>query len=202
MVRASRRYPLLSGGDINLYSLFVERAMSLDQAGRLRGPAYAVGDLRRQNRGASSSSPFPRAAVSSGLFDFENRRLGTELPPFFKDVHASVQILRSRLWRCVERQFRRDRVRILPTRHRHDHRRPGPLLPVSSHRLRSGESQHRHRAHLPQTAGRGDHAPHLRAASGAGRPFRQRGAPRMARPVRADVRHDQRLGPVPYVGAA
>ena len=29
MIRASGDYPLLGGGDINLYSLFVERAMSL-----------------------------------------------------------------------------------------------------------------------------------------------------------------------------
>ena len=29
MARASGEYPLLSGGDVNLYSLFVERAMTL-----------------------------------------------------------------------------------------------------------------------------------------------------------------------------
>ena len=29
MVRASKHYPMLGGGDINLYSLFVERAMGL-----------------------------------------------------------------------------------------------------------------------------------------------------------------------------
>ena len=32
LIRASGNYPLLGGGDINLYSLFVERAMGLDQA--------------------------------------------------------------------------------------------------------------------------------------------------------------------------
>ena len=32
LVRGSSHYPLLGGGDINLYSLFVERAMSSHQA--------------------------------------------------------------------------------------------------------------------------------------------------------------------------
>ena len=34
-----------------------------------------------------------------GLFDFENRRLGTDLPPFFPGVDALLQVLRPDLRR-------------------------------------------------------------------------------------------------------
>ena len=77
-------YPLLGGGDVNLYSLFVERAMNLDQTGWLYRPADAVGHLRGQDRGPLSSSPCPSSGRVGGLFDFENKRLGTDLPPFFQ----------------------------------------------------------------------------------------------------------------------
>ena len=83
-VRSSAKYPLLSGGRINLYSLFVESGDGTGQAGWIRRPAHAVGHLRRQDRGAVlqvSLHQWPCA----GLFDFENRKI------FFKDVHASFK---------------------------------------------------------------------------------------------------------------
>ena len=46
LVRVSGDYPLLGGGDINLYSLFVERALRLVKPDGLGGPADAVGHLR------------------------------------------------------------------------------------------------------------------------------------------------------------
>ena len=49
LVRATGEYPLLGRGDINLYSLFVERAMALVKAIRLHWAAHSVGDLRRQD---------------------------------------------------------------------------------------------------------------------------------------------------------
>ncbi len=87
LVRSSGEYPLLSGGRINLYSLFVERAMSLVKPDGLVGlltPSGIYGD-RTAARFFKSVSTNGRV---SGLFDFENRRPGTGLPPFFPDVDS------------------------------------------------------------------------------------------------------------------
>ena len=87
VVRASGSYPLLGGGDVNLYSLFVERAVSLVKPDGLVGlltPSgiYADKTAARFFRSLSTTGRI------GGLFDFENRRLGTELPPFFPDVDS------------------------------------------------------------------------------------------------------------------
>ena len=74
--------------DTNLYSLFVERAMGARQAGRIRGAAHTVGHLRRQDGGDGSSGSVSTSGRVGGLFDFENRRLGTGLSPFFPDVDS------------------------------------------------------------------------------------------------------------------
>ncbi len=77
-------YPLLGGGDVNLYSLFVERAQTLvAKAGvvALLTPSGIAAD-----KGAAE---FFRSISSTGrlgaLFDFENRKV------FFPDVHASFK---------------------------------------------------------------------------------------------------------------
>ncbi len=87
LVRASGHYPLLGGGDINLYSLFVERSM------RLIKPDGIVGLLTPSGIYADKTAARFFKSVSTsgrvgGLFDFENRRLGTNLPPFFPDVDS------------------------------------------------------------------------------------------------------------------
>ena len=87
LVRASGDYPMLGGGDINLYSLFVERAMDLIKPDGFVGlltPSgiYADKTAARFFKSVSTSGRL------SGLFDFENRRLGTDLPPFFPDVDS------------------------------------------------------------------------------------------------------------------
>ena len=84
LVRGSGHYPLLGGGDINLYSLFVERAMSLVK------PDGFVGLLTPSGIYADkTAAPFFKSVSTvgrvSGLFDFENRKI------FFKDVHASFK---------------------------------------------------------------------------------------------------------------
>ena len=84
MVRKSGHYPLLGGGDINLYSLFVERAMSLVK------PNGVVGLLTPSGIYADkTAAKFFKSVSTSGrlasLFDFENRKI------FFKDVHASFK---------------------------------------------------------------------------------------------------------------
>ena len=83
-IRASNQYPLLSGGDINLYSLFVERSMRLLKPDGLVGlltPSGICADKRAAN--------FFKEVSTNGrvdcILDFVNGKV------FFKDVHASFK---------------------------------------------------------------------------------------------------------------
>jgi len=80
----SNDFPLLGGGDINLYSLFVERAQSLINPNGI--VALIVPSGIAADKGAAE---FFRSISSTGklhaLFDFENRKV------FFPDVHASFK---------------------------------------------------------------------------------------------------------------
>ena len=86
-VRASGHYPLLSGGDINLYSLFVERAMNLIRPDGFVGLLTPSGIYADKTAARFFQSVSTSGRVG-GVFDFENRRLGTDLPPFFPDVDS------------------------------------------------------------------------------------------------------------------
>ena len=84
MARAGGDYPQLSGGDINLYSLFVERAMTLIKPDGMVGlvvPSGIASDL--------TASSFFKSVATEGrlkaLYDFENRKI------FFPAVHASFK---------------------------------------------------------------------------------------------------------------
>ncbi len=84
MARSGGEYPLLGKGDINLYSLFVERAAKLINA---RG---MVGLLTPSGIAADkSAAEFFRSISTTGrlhsLVDFENKKI------FFPDVHASFK---------------------------------------------------------------------------------------------------------------
>ncbi len=97
LVRASGHYPLLGGGDINLYSLFVERATRLVKADGLVGlltPSGIYADLTAAKFFKSVST---RGRVA-GLYDFENRKI------FFKDVHASFKFC-ALIFGGAQRQF-------------------------------------------------------------------------------------------------
>ena len=103
LIRASGNYPLLGGGDINLYSLFVERAMGLIK------PDGFVGLLTPSGIYADkTASAFFKSLSSSGrvggLFDFENRRLGMGLPPFFPDVDSRFKFC-ALIFGGAERRF-------------------------------------------------------------------------------------------------
>ena len=103
LVRGSGHYPLLGGGDINLYSLFVERAM------RLVKPDGFVGLLTPSGIYADKTAAKFFKTVSTGgrlssLFDFENRRLGTDLPPFFPDVDSRLKFC-ALIFGGMERRF-------------------------------------------------------------------------------------------------
>ena len=85
LIRASGHYPLLGGGDINLYSLFVERAV------RLIKPEGIVGLLTPSGICADKTAArFFKSVSTSGrvgcIFDFENGRQTTKNQPYFPDV--------------------------------------------------------------------------------------------------------------------
>ena len=84
LARAGGDYPLLSGGDMNLYSLFVERAMSLVKPDGMVGlltPSGIASDktAARFFKGVSTEGRL------KALYDFENKKV------FFPDVHASFK---------------------------------------------------------------------------------------------------------------
>ncbi len=87
VARCSGDYPLLSSRDVNLYSLFVERAMTLAKhdgmVGLLVPSVVASG---------KTASRFFRGVATEGrlkaLYDFENRRTRYDAPPFFPDVDS------------------------------------------------------------------------------------------------------------------
>ena len=84
MAQGGGDYPLLSGGDVSLYSLFVERAMTLVAKTGLIGvivPSGIASDL--------TAAKFFKGVATQGrlkaLYDFENKKV------FFPDVHASFK---------------------------------------------------------------------------------------------------------------
>ena len=84
MARTCGDYPLLSGGDLNLYSLFVERAMTIVKPGGMVGlltPSGIASD--------KTAAKFFKSVATKGklkaLYDFENKKT------FFPDVHASFK---------------------------------------------------------------------------------------------------------------
>lgn len=92
MARKVGDYPLLSGGDINLYSLFVERAM------HLLAPTGMMGLLTPSGIASDkTASKFFKSVATTGrlkaLYDFENRRTRYELQPFFPDVDSRFKFI-------------------------------------------------------------------------------------------------------------
>ena len=84
LVRGSSHYPLLGGGDVNLYSLFVERAMTLIKPSGLVGLLTPSGIYADKTAARFFKTVSTNGRVS-GLFDFENKKI------FFKDIHASFK---------------------------------------------------------------------------------------------------------------
>ena len=87
MARTCGDYPLLSRGDVNLYSLFVERAMTLVK------PTGMVGLLVPSGIASDkTAAAFFQGVATEGrlraLYDFENRRTKFNAPPFFPDVDS------------------------------------------------------------------------------------------------------------------
>jgi hypothetical protein len=87
MARASGDYPLLSGGDVNLYSLFVERAMALVRPRGLVGLLVPSGIASDKTAAAFFQGVATRGRLRA-LYDFENRRTRFGAEPFFPDVDS------------------------------------------------------------------------------------------------------------------
>jgi hypothetical protein len=88
VARRSGDYPLLSGGDVNLYSLFVERSMTLVKRNGMIGlltPSGIASDL--------TAAKFFKSVATEGrlkaFYDFENR--APKRPLFFPDVHPQFK---------------------------------------------------------------------------------------------------------------
>ena len=87
VARKGGDYPLLSGGDLNLYSLFVERAMTLVNSDGMIGLLVPSGIASDK----FAARFFKRVATEGrlkALYDFENRRTRHRQPPFFPDVDS------------------------------------------------------------------------------------------------------------------
>jgi hypothetical protein len=84
LARESGEYPLLSSGDINYYSLFVERAHALAKPEGLVGLVCPSGIAADK-----TAAPYFRSITTAGrllyFYDFENKKL------LFPDVHASFK---------------------------------------------------------------------------------------------------------------
>lgn len=115
VARDSGAYPLLSGGDINLYSLFVERAQALIHG---RGiAALLVPSGISADKGAAE---FFRSLSTTGrlgaLFDFENKKV------FFPDVDSRFKFSAlvfggaARTFAATRCAFYLHRVEDVPTR--------------------------------------------------------------------------------------
>ena len=128
-VRASGHYPLLSGGDINLYSLFVERAMNLIRPDGFVGLLTPSGIYADKTAARFFQSVSTSGRVG-GLFDFENRRLGTDLPPFFPDVDSRFKFC-ALIFGGEERQFDETKCAFFlhDTKEIHEEDRCFPLTP-------------------------------------------------------------------------
>ena len=199
LVRGSGHYPLLGGGDINLYSLFVERAMGLVKPNGFVGlltPSGIYGDK-------TAAKFFKSVSIGgrvSGLFDFENRRLGTGLPPFFPDVDSRFKFC-ALVFGGEERRFDETECAFFlhDIRTIDDPDRCFPLAPEDFARVNPNTGTapvFRTRRDAEITRRIYERHPILVDRSG--------GEERRAWPVRyhTDVPYDQRLPPVPHCGAA
>ena len=127
--KASGNYLLLSGGRINLYSLFVERAMSLIKSDGFVGLLTPSGIYADKTAARFFQSVSTKGRVG-GLFDFENRKI------FFKDVHASFKFC-ALIFGGEERRFDETKCAFFlhDTKSIHDEDRCFPLTPTDFARV-------------------------------------------------------------------
>ena len=129
MIRSCGDYPLLSGGDINLYSLFVERAMGLIKPDGVVGLLTPSGIYADKTAARFFESLSTSGRVGS-LFDFENKK------NFFKDIHASFKFC-ALIFSGEERSFGHTECAFFlhDTKTIHDEERCFPLTPADFARV-------------------------------------------------------------------
>ena len=128
-IRSSDNYPLLGKGRINLYSLFVERAMALIKRDGFVSLLVQSG-IYADKTAAEFFKSISTNGQIGGLFDFENRRPGTGLPPFFPDVDSRRKFC-ALILGGEERRFDRTECAffLCDTKTIHDGDRCFPLTP-------------------------------------------------------------------------
>ncbi len=97
VVRDTGEYPLLSGGDVNLYSLFIERAQYLAHNNGIMGLITPSGIAADKGASVFFNSISTTGRLGA-LYDFENKKI------FFPDVHASFKFC-ALFFGAVERRF-------------------------------------------------------------------------------------------------
>ena len=184
VVRESSHYPLLARGDVNIYSLFVERSLRLVQPNGISGllvPSGIGSDY--------SASTFFRSVSTAGrvraLLDFENR-----WPTYFPDVDDrfkfSVLVLGGKA-----RRFDQCRCAFFLHDPREIDARSFALTPADFARVNPNTGT----APVFRTrARRRDRKRHLRASACARPPFPGGRPVSVAGQVCHDVSHDKRFG--------
>ena len=87
VARTCGDYPLLSSGDLNLYSLFVERAMTIVKSDGMVGLLTPSG-IASDKTAAKFFKKVATGGRLKALYDFENRRTRFNAPNFFPDVDS------------------------------------------------------------------------------------------------------------------
>ena len=137
LVRRSGHYPLLGGGDINLYSLFVERAMQLIKPAGLVGLLTPSGIYADKTAARFFKTVSTNGRVSGAYSTSRTAALVPDLPPFFPDVDGRVQV------RSPDLRWRAAAVRPKPSAPSSSTTPPPskndrqPLLPAHGGRLHS-----------------------------------------------------------------
>ena len=139
VARTCGDYPYLSRGDINLYSLFVERAMTLIKPEGMVGlfvPSGIASD--------KTAAPFFRSLATEGrlktLYDFENKKV------FFPDVHSSFKFCAIVASRAKVPEDTRCAFFLHNVSELND---PRSLLYTDSRKFRPRQSKYRHCTNLP-----------------------------------------------------
>ena len=85
--RTGGDYPLLAFGELNLYALFVERAMTLVKSEGIAGLLVPSG-IASDKTAARFFQGVATGGRLKALYDFENRRTRYGASPFFPDVDS------------------------------------------------------------------------------------------------------------------
>ena len=143
---------------MNLYSLFVERALGVLKPGGMVGLLVPSGIYADR-----TAAPFFQSVSTvgrvAGLFDFENRRQGSGLPPFFPDVDTRFKFC-ALILGGTEQMFEETPCGFFldGAADLHDSERCFPLSPRDFGRVNPNTGTAPVFPHAPR---RGDHARHL-----------------------------------------